>query len=321
MPQVERRARNWLFTMSIAGEGGEHKLISVSNLRGIIEPIDHNESSRIDTISLAAHFNVDNLTVREAPIMGCIGEPAGNYLFEVEVNGDTVARCRRLAGLGVRWEVTDNRESDQLGTQKLWGHRTYPEVTLESVIDWQDGWQLYKKIFTKLGEFTGPGPQFVRTLANCPYVFDVNITLVRNDGQRVAKWALHRAWPTNWQLSDLSADANEVALESVTFRVAPLPGGAGITEDMLTRFSGEHLVSSAWYDWVAKAYDVPEKKDLILNIYHPGAQPGKDAPAGRLKLFNCWVSEISYSDFDATANEVATRDLTITFEGVRAIKP
>lgn len=319
MPGTEKRARNFLFTISVAGEGNEHKLLGISNIRQVIEAFTHNESTRIDTISLAGHLNVDNITVREAPFMGCIGEAAPNFVFEVAVDGTTVARCRRISGLGVRWEVIENRESNKITTQKLWGHRSYPEITHDVVIDWQDGWVLYNYL-KKVAEVVGPGDQFAEAQANCPYTVDVTITAKRQDGKNVAKWTLHRAWPTNWTpISDLAADANDVGLETITWVVAPVPGAQGITEDMTTYFSSEHLVSTQWYDFVSKAFDLPEKKDLIISIYHPGAQPGKDKPVGKLKLFNAWPSEITYGDLNASDNAVLTRDITITFEGIRVI--
>jgi phage tail-like protein len=315
--EQEQRARTSLFTISIAGDAAEHAVLGLSGLRRLTDVIEFTDSGRVDFISLAGHLNVENITVRDAPIAGCLGEVAGNFLFEVRIGGKTVAHTRRVSGLGVRWEVIENRESWNLGTQKLWDKRRYEEVTHDVVVDWQEKWQLYEYV-KKLGEWRGPGKAFsVVEGFDCDYAQDVIIAALANDGSEIARWTLYRAWPSSWRpISDLAADSREVGISSVTWVVANLPGSPGIREEILRPRSPQGLVSEAFLTWVAKAYDVPERKDLIVNFYLPGLQPGKDAPVARIKLFNAWPSRVTYQDFDANANDPLTREIEITFDGL-----
>lgn len=315
--EQEQRARVSMFTVSVGGDASEHQVLALSGLRRFTEVIEHTDSARSDYIALAGHLDVDTITIREAPIAGCLLEPVGNFLFEMRIGGKPVAHLRRISGLGVRWEVINNRESTSLATQKLWDKRRYNEITTEAVVEWSERWQLYEYV-KKLGEFTGPGKAFAVVEGfTCDYVQDVVIAALANDGTEVARWTLYRAWPTSWRpISDLDASTSDVGLVTATWQVAPLRGSEGIREEILRPLGKEQLVSQAFYKWVASAYKVPERKDLIVNFYLPGMQPGKDAPVARVKLFNAWVSRIEYQDFDASRNEVLTREIEVAFDGL-----
>jgi len=317
---TEQRARNFLFTIEVAGSKTEHKLLGVSGLQAVINPVEVRESNRIDIGRLAGHATVDNFTVREAPIKGCLDEPVGNFLFELEIQGGPVLHLRRVSGLGVTWQAIENKESNELAIQKLWGHKSYPDITVEAVVDWESKDQ-FKKYLDKVANFTGPGPQFAHAEATCPYIQDAVLRVLSNDKEVRATWKIRRAWVLNWTpLGDLDATADDVAIERMTLALDPLPNSQGIAEDIFSPFEPAQMGASEWYDFVAAAWDIPYKRDLILHTYDPGQNPGKDQPKASYKVFNAWVSEIRYGDFDANADEILTREVTITAEGIKPLR-
>jgi len=313
---TEQRSRGNLFTVSIVGDGAEHKLMSISNIQRVINEIDHTESDRIDHVILPGHMTMENITFRDIPLSACY-DVAPNFLFELVVDGKTVGHLRRISGLGVRWDVVDNQESNNLNTQKLWFKRHYNAITTEVVVEWSEKWQLWE--FAKLlGYHGGPGQAF-STVDGFTCEFRKEIQIIAKDytGEEIGKWRIHGGWARVWvPHSDLSADSTTVGTMSIEWRIANLPGSPGIEEELINKLGKEHTISQAWYDWVAKVYDVPERKDLVINIYQPGQIIGKDEPVGRLKLFNCWVAEVNYQDFDASADEILTRDVVVAYDGI-----
>ncbi|RLG06209.1 MAG: hypothetical protein DRN68_07350 [Thaumarchaeota archaeon] len=312
----EQRSRGNIFTVSIVGDNAEHKLMSISGLQRVINEIEHTESDRIDYIRLPGHMNVENVTFRDIPL-AAFQDAAPNFLFELVVDGKTVGHVRRITGLGVRWDIITNNESNNINTQKLWGKRRYNTFTTEVVVEWSEKWQLWE--FAKLlGIHEGPGNAF-STVGSFSGEFrkDVRIHLLDQQGNDLGAWFIHGGWARVWvPHSDLSADSTTVGTMSIEWAIANLPGQPGLEETLMQKLGKEHQVSQAWYEWVAKAYDVPERRHLIINIYQPGQVIGKDEPVGRLKLFNCWVAEINYQDFDATADDILTRDVVVACDGI-----
>ena len=313
--EQEQRGRAGFFTVTCGGE--EHQLLAVTGLRRFVQNDEFTTSASLDFINLAGHLDVDNLTLREAPIAGCLGEPVGQFLFELRIGGTKIGHVRRITGLGVRWDVGTNRESDSLATQKLFYKRRYPAVTTELVVEWKEKWQLYNYV-RKLGEFSGPGAAFsVVDEFVCDHVQDVTIVAKASDGEDVAKWTLFRAWPMSYRIGDMSADSTDPLLVSVEWVVAPRGDMPGVSEKIIRPLGRGQLVSPKFYQWVAKAFDdVPKRETLILNYYLPGLQPGVDAPVARTRLFNCFTSEVTYQDFDAAADGRLTREITVAFDGM-----
>lgn len=313
---TEQRVRNFLFTVTVGGAASEHKVITLSGLQEVIAPIEAAESHRKEKFRIAGHATVDNFTIREAPIMGCLDESVGNFLFDLDIQGVGVVHLRRVSGLGVQWATIENKESDQLAIQKLFGHQTYPDITVEAVMDAETKNQ-FKQYVDKVAKFTGPGPQFAHAEGTCPYVQDMKLRALAHDKSVRATWDIRRAWVLNWApFGDLDAGADDLSIEKMTLALDPLPNSMGIIENIITPFDQEHMGSSDWYSFVASAWDIPEKKNLVINIYAPGKIPRRDEPVASYKVFNTWVSQVSYSDFDASSDDLLTREVTITAEGV-----
>ncbi len=313
----EERARNFLHSIEVAGAGGEHKIISLSGLQQVVTPVDVSESHNIIRKRISGHHGVDPITIREAPVMGCHEQPIGNFLIECDFGGVGVAHLRRIAGIGVTWEVIDNKEGTELGIGRLAGHKTYPDITVEAVVDWDTRDQLYAYM-RKVGRFTGPGDYIPTVESQCPYFEDVIVRAFTHDKRLAAKWYIHRAWVMNWTpFGDLDATADDVSLERITLALDPMPNQEAIEEDITIPFESEHMASDAWYEFVNSAYNlVPQRKDLIVHTYHPGQIPRDDQPKASYKLLDCWVSEITYQDFDANADDIMTREVTVQVSGV-----
>lgn len=317
---TEQRARKGLFTVSVIGSGGEHKLQGASGFERNVETIDGvSESTRLGKIDLPAQLNTGDLTFREAPLAGCGDLPAGNFYFEIEVDSEPIAHARSISGLGVNWDVVENRESTSLNVQKLWDKYTIPEITINQVIELSEGNPLLT-IMQKMGKIQGPGNAFsVVGGATCSYRGNWVIRLKNRSGGIIATWTLYAAWPSRYvPMDDYDADGGDVGLRSLTLRLAPAAGSIAIDERVSSwaTSGGSGLVSQAWLDWCSSIFRrAPTRKHLTVSHYHPDAIPGVGAPVKTYKIFNAWPSSITYSDLDAGSPALATRDIVVACDG------
>jgi len=317
---TEKRARRGLFTVSVIGAGGEHKLQGITNLERTVEMIDNvSESTRNSKISLPAQLNTGPITFSEAPFAGCGDMPAGNFFFEVLHQGEVIAHTRSVSGLGIEWPISESRESTSLNVQKLWDKYTVPEITIQQVIELTEGNPLLTAM-EKMGKIQGPGEGYsVVGGASCAYRGDWIIRLMNRGSDEVAKWILHGAWPSRYQpINDFDADGGDVGLRSLTLRLAPTAASPAIEETVSSwaNAAGSGLVSQAWLTWISAVFRAaPTRKNLSINHYHPDAIPGTDEPVKTYKLFNCWPSSISYQDLDAGSPALATREISMACDG------
>lgn len=316
----EQRARKGLFTVSVVGHGQEHKLQSISGLERVIETIDGvSESTRLGKIDLPAQLNTGNITFSEAPFAGCGDTPAANFYFEVEVNGTVVAHVRSVSGLGINWDILENRESDKLNVQKLWDKYTIPEITISQVIELSGDNPLYTEV-QKLGKIQGPGEGFSTVGgATCSFRGNWVIRLKNRGGEVIAQWKIYQAWPSRYvPMNDWTAEGGEVGLRSLTLRSAPVVGEPAIEESVSAwaTAAGSGLVSQPWLTWVSDIFkNAPTRKNLVISHYHPDAIPGAAEPLKRFKLFNCWPSSVTYGDLDASSPALATREVVMACDG------
>lgn len=317
----EQRARKGLFTVSVVGaSGGEHKLQGISGLERTVETIDGvSESTRLGKIDLPAQLNTGPITFSEAPFAGCGDMPAANFYFEVEVDGEPIAHVRSVSGLGVNWDIVENRESTSLNVQKLWDKFTIPEITINQVIELSSGNPLYKAM-KKMGEIQGPGEGFsVVGGATCDYRGNWVVRLKNRGGDIVAQWTVVSAWPSRYvPMDDWSADGGDVGMRSITLRSAPVVGSPGIIEEVSSwaTAAGSGLVSDTFLEWASSIFNsAPTRKNLVINHYHPDAIPGSAEPLKTIKLFNCWPSSLNYGDLDAGSPALATREVVMACDG------
>jgi phage tail-like protein len=126
-------------------------------------------------------------------------DPFKSFSFVVEIDGVAAATFRSVGGLAAEAEVIEYRELGGAHSIKLPGRIRYPNVSLRRGLttsrDLWDWWETVRD-----------GAIQRRT---------VLITLVDDSGQPVLRWTLREAWPVKWELSELDASKNEVAIETL----------------------------------------------------------------------------------------------------------
>lgn len=131
--------------------------------------------------------------------------PLPKFHFEVDWGGTRIG-FTEVSGLDFETEVIQYRE----GHYKLY-HKTM-----------QPGMTKYSNVTLKRGTFKGDY-EFFQLWINtfmfqevaAQYRRDITIKLLDESHNAVITWTLANAWPTKVQSTDLKADANEVAIETM----------------------------------------------------------------------------------------------------------
>ena len=135
--------------------------------------------------------------------------PIPKFHFQVEWGQDFRIGFTEVSGLDFETEVIEYREGNskiysktsQPGMQKL-SHITMKRGTFEGDYDFYKEW---RKTYL-FQEANKTGSQYRRT---------VTIKLLNEEHEAIVTWRLRNAWPTKVQSTDLKADANEVAIETM----------------------------------------------------------------------------------------------------------
>jgi phage tail-like protein len=319
----ERRARRGLFTVSVVGGGNEHRLQGVSGLERTADPIESvSGSTQIWVNSLPGHINTGDITLSEAPFAGCAGGPAANFYFQLELNGVPIAHVRSVSGLSMAWGMTENHESTNLGTQKLWDKGTPGDITLGQVIELSEGDSLLAEM-EKLGAVQGPGVGFsVVGGAMCQYASNWVIRLLKRDGTAVASWTLYGWYPSRYEpINGLEAQGGDVGLRTLVLKSQASIKAMPIEETVASWYNEQGLTDPAFLAWASSIFTVaPSRKHLVVSLYHTDQMPGVGTPDLRWKLFNCWPKELRYSDFDAGSPALATREIVLACDGFVQVK-
>jgi phage tail-like protein len=126
-------------------------------------------------------------------------DPFKSFSFLVEIDGVAAATFRSVSGLAAEAEVIEFRELGGSHSIKLPGRIRYPNVILRRGLttsrDLWDWWETVRD-----------GAIQRRT---------VLIAVLDDAGQPVLRWRLSEAWPARWELSELDAGKNEIAIESL----------------------------------------------------------------------------------------------------------
>ena len=126
-------------------------------------------------------------------------DPFKNFSFLVEIDGVAAAAFTSVSGLAAEVEVIEYRELGGPRSIKLPGRFRYPNVTLRrGLTTSRDLWNWWQTV--------RDGTIQRRT---------VLIVLLDDSGQPVLRWSLREAWPVKWELSELDASKNEVAIETL----------------------------------------------------------------------------------------------------------
>lgn len=133
-------------------------------------------------------------------------DPLPAFCFEVRLSingmGDGKAYFKSVGGLKAETEVVDYRAGGvNNSTYKLVGATKWPNLVLKrgftadgKLMDWRKAWL---------------SPTETKTRAT------VTITQLDTQMQPKYEWQFADAWPAKWELSELDASKNEVAIETV----------------------------------------------------------------------------------------------------------
>lgn len=127
--------------------------------------------------------------------------PLVKFHFQVDWGGTKIG-FTEVSGLDVESEVVEYREG---------ASREYSKVKMP-------GMQKYSNITLKRGTFKSDNEYFKwwnTVKLNTIERRDVTISLLNENHEPVVTWKIKNAWPNKIQSTDLKADGNEVAIESM----------------------------------------------------------------------------------------------------------
>ncbi len=135
--------------------------------------------------------------------------PVPKFHFRVEWGDKLQMNFTEVSGLDFETEVIEYRHGNSqiYNKTKQPGLTKYANVTLkrgtfEGDFDYYDEWK--KTFYFQEGNKTGS--KYRRT---------VTIMLLNENHEPIITWKLENAWPSKVQSTDLKADANEVAIETM----------------------------------------------------------------------------------------------------------
>ncbi len=127
--------------------------------------------------------------------------PLVKFHFQVEWGGTKIG-FTEVSGLDVETEVVEYR------------HGASPEYSKVKM----PGMQKYSNLTLKRGTFATDNEYFTwwnTVKLNTIERRDITISLLNEEHEPVITWKVKNAWPTKVQSTDLKADGNEVAIESM----------------------------------------------------------------------------------------------------------
>ena len=129
-----------------------------------------------------------------------IPDPYNNFNFLVEIDGITRAAFHECSGFDSTIDVIEHREGGENTTlRKCAGMTKYSNIVLKRGIT--DDKQLYQwHINAVKGQVDRKNG---------------SILMLDRGGQEVARWNFIRAWPSKWTGPSLTAEGNDVAIETL----------------------------------------------------------------------------------------------------------
>jgi phage tail-like protein len=127
--------------------------------------------------------------------------PLPKFHYKVEWGGNEIG-FTEVSGLDVETEVIEFR------------HGLSPEYSKQKM----PGMQKFSNITLKRGTFKGTNDFYLwwnSVKLNTIERRTITITLLNEEHAAVITWSVKNAWPTKVQSTDLKADGNEVAIESM----------------------------------------------------------------------------------------------------------
>ncbi|MCX6303529.1 MAG: phage tail protein [Bacteroidetes bacterium] len=128
--------------------------------------------------------------------------PIPKFHFSVDLGCGGTASFSEVSGMNVESQITEYRFGDETNftRAKMPGLKKYDNVTMKNGIFKGD--MVFRDWYNKITMNT-----IERT--------DVKITLMDDKGGVLMLWTLKNAWPTRITVTDMKADGNEVAVETL----------------------------------------------------------------------------------------------------------
>ena len=127
-------------------------------------------------------------------------DPYGNFNFLVEIDGITRAAFHEVSGFDSTIDVIEHREGGENTTvRKLPGMTKHSNIVLKwGLADDADLYNWHRDAVNgKVQRRNG------------------SIVLLDRRGQEVKRWNFFNAWPSKWTGPDLTAEGNDVAIETL----------------------------------------------------------------------------------------------------------
>ena len=128
--------------------------------------------------------------------------PISKFYFTVEFGSNCNASFQEVSGLDIEAQVIEYRHGDspEFSTIKMPGIVKSSNITLK------------KGVFVKDNQFYD---WYSAIKMNTIKRETITIKLLDEEGNPTMTWTLQNAWPTKISTTDLKADANEVAIETI----------------------------------------------------------------------------------------------------------
>jgi phage tail-like protein len=150
-------------------------------------------------------------------------DPYRNFKFVVEITGFEQAGFAKVTGLQHSIEVIDYREGGENEVmRKLPGQSTFEPVVLERGCSDSQMFNEWISLIFSSDRIDGNQPD------ETSWRRTVTIYLRDKSGNRVKKWTVLNAWPSQHMVNNLDASGNEVLIETLTLQ------NEGIKEESLT---------------------------------------------------------------------------------------
>lgn len=137
-------------------------------------------------------------------------DPYRNFKFRLEIAGFARAGFSKVSGFGETTEDIEYREGGENETpHHLPGQTKFGDITLERGASRDEDFPLWRQQIFDVNKAEGFQPP------NDDFRKDVVIYLRDKEGRDVKQWTIRRAWPKEYKVGDLDANANEVEIESM----------------------------------------------------------------------------------------------------------
>lgn len=134
-------------------------------------------------------------------------DPYAQYNFIVEIDGESVGGFTEVGGLDTETDVVEYREGSETATvRKLPGLRKYANITLKRGFTQSRAlWEWRKTTLDGVTERRSGA-----------------ITLLDEAREPALRWEFREGWVVKWSGPELSATANEAAIETIEIAIEDL---------------------------------------------------------------------------------------------------